>query len=57
MIWVTDNNGDKAVAFKCPQCGVKDGAYGAGRSRPASNGVSALFVHLKQRHGVNLITW
>ena len=55
LIGVTDNNGNEAFTFECPHCGLMDEAWGGGRPDPSSNGVSAMFVHLMQRHGVNLI--
>ena len=54
LIEVTDNNGNRAFTFKCPQCGLMDQAWGGGRPDPASNAYSGICVHLKQRHGVNL---
>jgi len=56
LIEVTDNNGHRAFTFECPRCGLMDEAWGGGRPDPESNGTSAIFVHLMQRHGIDLIT-
>jgi hypothetical protein len=56
LIEVTDNNGYRAFTFKCPRCGPMDQAWGGGRPDPESNGVIAIFGHLLQQHGIDLIT-
>lgn len=56
LIEVTDSNGNRAFTFKCPRCGLMDEAWGGGRPDPSVNGVSAIFVHLMQRHGINLLS-
>lgn len=56
LIEVTDNNGHRAFTFQCPRCGPMDQAWGGGRPDPEGNGVNAIFVHLMERHSINLIT-
>lgn len=55
LIEVTDNNGHRAFTFHCPRCGLMDQAWGGGRPDPESNGVNALFLHLMERHHVNVL--
>ncbi|MBN9622371.1 MAG: hypothetical protein J0H06_05365 [Actinobacteria bacterium] len=52
LIEVTDNNGQRAFTFECPVCGLMDEAWGGGRPVPESNAVSAMQVHLMQRHSI-----
>jgi hypothetical protein len=52
LIEVTDVNGQRAFTFDCPSCGRMDQAWGGGRPRPEMNAVSAMQVHLMQRHGI-----
>jgi hypothetical protein len=51
LIQVTDNNGHQAYTFNCPRCGLMDQAWGGGRSDPKGSALSALYLHLAQRHG------
>lgn len=52
LIEVTDNNGQQAFTFKCPQCGeLMDQAWGGGKSDPQGTAVAAIGVHYMQRHG------
>ncbi len=56
LIAVTDNNGDRAYIYRCPQCGPSDLAYGAGKSEPQARRHAAYVVdvHVEQRHGLRV---